>query len=132
MDDIEADPASRNLRDRRFGRKPRKKQKFHQLYFRQGSSNVGRGQLGADNLLAQMLQPHATAVVRDSDGQHAPLMRGFEAYGAFRGFSDSQALFRRFNAMIDSIAYQVAERCLEALKDIAVYLRGAPNDLKID
>jgi len=31
-------------------------------------------------------------------------MSGFEAYGAFFGFADSQALFRRFNAMIDGIA----------------------------
>src|SRR5262249_58935318 len=99
MDDIEADTASRNLRDRRSGRKPQEKQKFHQLYFRQGSSNISRGQLGADDLLAQTLQLHAPAIVRDGDGQHAPLMCSFEAYDTFRGFADSQTLFWRFNAM---------------------------------
>src|SRR5262245_59662905 len=55
MHDIEADPTSRNLRDRLFGRKRREKQKFHQLCFRQGSSHVDRGQLGAEDFLAQML-----------------------------------------------------------------------------
>src|SRR5262245_33601159 len=104
MHDIKADTASRNLRDRLFGRESWQKQKFHQLYFRQGSSEVGRGQVGADDLLAQTLQLHAPAIVRDGDGQHAPLMSGFESYGAFLGFADSQALFRRFNAMIDGIA----------------------------
>src|SRR5215510_9406377 len=132
MHDIEADPTSRNLRDRLSGRKPRKKQKFHQLDFRQGRRDVGRGQLGVDDLLAQTLQLHAPAIVRDGNGQHAPLMRGFEAYDACLGFADSPALFWRFNAMIDGIAQQVAERRLEALKDITVYLSGTPNDLKID
>src|SRR5262245_13127401 len=59
-------------------------------------------------------------------------MGSFEAYSAFLGFANSQTLFRRFNTMIDRIAYQVAERRLKTLQDIAVYLRGTPNDLKAD
>src|SRR5262249_52461432 len=52
---IEADATSRNLRDLFFGGKRRQKQKLQQLRFRQRGGHVGRGQLFAQDLPAQVL-----------------------------------------------------------------------------
>ena len=69
-------------------------------------------------------------VVRHDDLQRAGAVPGFEPHDALGGFARRAAAFRRFDAVVDRIAQQMAEQRLEFLQNIAVHLRGLADDFE--
>ena len=130
LHDIEPDAAPRNLRDGIFHREAGKEEELQQLGFAQFAGGLSVGEIPLYDRLAQFVQVDAAAVVRHDDLQHTGAVAGFEVHDSFGRLAGGAPLLRRFDAVIDGVAQQMAQWRVEFLQNVPVHLRRLPDNLQ--
>src|SRR5450830_1762951 len=128
--DIEADAAARNLGDSITQTETRQQQKIEQLRLAQTRHDLFGGQLAIDDTLLETIKIYTGAVVDNVYLQHAGAMPCFQRDLALLRLTGLQALRRRFDAMVDSIAQQMADGRIEFFQNVAIDLGGVADDFQ--
>ncbi len=77
-----------------------------------------------------MLQVHAVTVVADRDLQQTGMVARSQCNQAFIVLARGASLLWLFDAMVQRIAQQMHQRCVQLLQDVAIDLRGFAVDLQ--
>ncbi len=81
-------------------------------------------------LAAQPLQVDAAAVIGQGDLEHPRAMACLQADGPHRRLAGRAAVVGHFEAVVQRVADQMVERCLEPVEDVAVDAGGLADDLE--
>ena len=123
-------PAAGDGRDLLLGREAREEEEVEQLGLAQPAGHRGVGQPALDDLGAQALEVDAAAVVGQDQLEHPGAVAGLQADGAGRRLAGGAAVLGPLEAVVQRVADQVVQRCLEPVEDVAVDAGGLAGDLE--
>jgi hypothetical protein len=105
-------------------------QEIEQFVVRQACGRLRIGKLPLDDGRAHRVEVDARAVIAHADEQLARAMAGFQDQRGFSRLAICEALFGRFDTMVERVAQQMAERRVEHIEDVAIDLRRFADDRK--
>ena len=118
--DVESYAAAGEVGDDPFHRESGQKQELQQLGITQRGSRGSVNEVALDDGLAQSLQIDAAAVVGNDDVKRARTMTGLEPDDALDGLPGGAAVIGPFNAVVDGVSKQVAERRVELRENVSI------------
>src|SRR5437016_7006450 len=80
----------------------------------------GADDTGLDGLLDHFFPIDAASVITDLDHDLVSLMISIERHRTLGRLSGADALFRRFNSMVDSVAYQMSQWFRQHVEDALI------------
>jgi len=120
--DIQAHSPSGNLGDGLGEGESGEKEELEELRLTERLQSAGGGKTALGDAALEPLSINAGAIIADLDEEVSGALPGIHMNEALRVFAVASARFSGLDAVVDRIAKEVAERCVESLEDVAVDL----------